>query len=76
LRKQIERSWKQLMQTATTEEEKAAISHEIQDEIYDQRRTNPFVFDWFYQRLRAEHKVQMRRGVEEFIEEVQSLPTS
>jgi hypothetical protein len=70
LRQQIERSWKQVLLPDTTEEQKTAISREIQDEIYDQRRTNPFVFDWFYKQLRPDYEVQMNRGVEAFIEEV------
>jgi hypothetical protein len=42
----------------------------LQDEIFENRRRSPLVFDWIFRRLRDEYEVQMNYGAEELVNEV------
>ena len=44
-------------------------SRNLQDEIYYNRRSNPFILDWFYQRLRQKKEEFVNRGAEELVTE-------
>lgn len=55
-----------------TEDQMRELSRRIQDEICDQRKNNPLIFNWFYNYLRPSHEVQMQRGVEAYVNDVQN----
>lgn len=42
-------------------------SRDLQDEIYDARRTNPRIFNWIYALLREEHEEDMKAGAERLV---------
>jgi len=44
-------------------------SRNLQDEIYYNRRSNPFILDWFYRRLLRKNEEFMNRGAEELVNE-------
>jgi len=69
LRKYAEELWEKTLineySVAKTTEE----SRMLQDEIYNNRRTNPFILDWFYNRLKRENEEQMNVKAEELVNE-------
>jgi hypothetical protein len=74
LRKYTEELWRKAMRKELTLQQLGTESRTLQDEIYNNRRTNPFILDWFYKRLRNEHEDEINRGAEELVEEaLQSL---
>lgn len=42
-------------------------SRDLQDEIYDTRRTNPRIFNWIYALLRKEQEEDMKAGAERLV---------
>ena len=44
-------------------------SRDLQDEIYNHRRTNPLIFDWLYGRLRTGNEALMNKAADELVEE-------
>jgi hypothetical protein len=69
LRKYSEELWRKAMKKELTSQQLEKESRTLQDEIYNHRRTNPFILDWFYQRLRREHEEEINRGAEELVNE-------
>lgn len=45
--------------------ELTARSRALQDEIFENRKRSPLVFDWIFRRLRNDYEAQMNHGVEE-----------
>jgi len=45
-------------------------SRELQNVIYDHRRSSPLIFDWIYNRLRTGQEVKMNRAAKGLVEEV------
>lgn len=43
----------------------------LQDEIYENRKRSPLVFDWIFRRLRADYESQMKHGAAKYAEEAQ-----
>ena len=41
----------------------------LQDEIFENRKCSPLVFDWIFRKLRNEYETQMNHGAEEFAEQ-------
>ena len=48
LRKYTEELWRKAMKKELTSQQLEKESRTLQDEIYNYRRTNPFILDWFY----------------------------
>lgn len=46
-----------------------SISRALQDEIFENRKRSPLVFDWIFRRLRNDYEVQMNYGVQKLVEE-------
>ncbi len=69
LRKYTEELWRKAMKKELTPQQLEKESRTMQDEIYTYRRTNPFILDWFYKRLRNEHEEEINRGAEELVNE-------
>jgi SMODS-associating 4TM effector domain len=42
-------------------------ARDLQDEIYERRRTNPLIFDWIYYRLRDEQEQQANQAADELV---------
>lgn len=45
----------------------------LQDEIFENRRKSPFVFDWIFRRVRNDFEVQMNHGAEELAAEAKRV---
>lgn len=69
LKIQIEGIWRKAMSNELTEEAIERISRDIQNEIFDRRRTDPVVFDWIYWLLRDKQEAQMNKRAEELVKE-------
>lgn len=69
LKIQIEGIWRKSMSNELTEEAIERISRDIQNEIFDRRRTDPVVFDWIYWLLRDKQEAQMNKRAEELVKE-------
>jgi hypothetical protein len=74
LRKYSEELWRKALKKELPLQQLEKESRTLQDEIYQNRRNNPFILDWFYQRLRNEHEEEINKGAEELVNEAfQSL---
>ncbi|MEW6715722.1 MAG: S-4TM family putative pore-forming effector, partial [Nitrospirota bacterium] len=69
LKSHIEDIWTKIINKELTEESIESISRDIQNEIFDRRRSDPVVFDWLYKLLRDNQEVQMNKGAEELVRE-------
>lgn len=74
LREHSEDLWSQAIRGRVTPQELTGGSYKLQNEIYDNRRRNPLIFNWIYRRLRREQEQQMNRGAEALIEEALRTP--
>ncbi len=68
LKDHAERIWSEALNTepATKLETK---SRALQDEIFENRKRSPLVFDWIFYRLRDKYQAQMNRGAEDLTKE-------
>ncbi len=74
LRKYTEELWTKALKKELTVQQADQESRHLQDEIYNNRRSNPFILDWFYNRLRRENEEYINRGAEELVNQaLQSL---
>ena len=69
LRVHSENLWKKTL-TGATPEEITAASRELQDSIYNHRRTGSLIFDWLYKHHRKDMEKQMKESANELIKEV------
>jgi hypothetical protein len=69
LRKYAEELWEDAMHKRFPVEEIDKKSRNLQDEIYYNRRSNPFILDWFYKRLHRKNEEFMNRGAEELVKD-------
>ena len=60
--------WKKALEN-TNPDELARDSRELQDEIYNHRRTSPLIFDWLYKRLRKEDEEVMNKAANVLVTE-------
>lgn len=68
LKEHSERLWKEAL-NGKLESEITAKSRGLQDEIFENRKRSPLVFDAIYKRLQRSFEVQMNHGVKEFVAE-------
>lgn len=61
LKRHSERLWSQALSGEISEQELTRSSRALQDEIFEQRRRTPLIFDWAYNRLRDEHEELMNK---------------
>jgi hypothetical protein len=66
--------WNQAIRGRLTPQEVTEESYKLQNEIYDNRRRNPLIFNWIYSRLRRQQEEQMNRGAEDLVEEALRNP--
>src|SRR5260370_6151369 len=62
LRKYTEELWRKALKKELTTQQLDQEARTLQDEIYNHRRTKPFILDWFYKRLRNEQKDEINRA--------------
>ena len=72
LKNEAESYWRQAINQKLTPQEIERLSYQLQDSIYNNRCSNPLIFDWIYNLIRNENEEQMNRGAEELIDELQS----
>ena len=64
--------WQDVVQGKLTEPETTTRSRELQNAILLHRRTNPFVLDWVYRKLRRNYEDQMRVGAEQMVAQIKT----
>jgi hypothetical protein len=72
LKKHSERLWREALSGEIAGEELARRSRTLQDEIFEQRRRNPLIFDWVYGRLRNEQEELMNRCAGDLLREART----
>jgi hypothetical protein len=72
LKKHSERLWREALSGQVGPDELARRSRTLQDEIFDQRRRNPLIFDWVYRRLRDEQEELMNRCAGDLLQEARA----
>ena len=72
LKKHSERLWREALSGQVAEDELARRSRTLQDEIFEQRRRNPLIFDWVYRRLRDEQEELMNRCASELLQDARA----
>lgn len=70
LRKYTEELWTKALKKELTVQEIDQESRHLQDEIYHNRRSNPFILDGFYRHLQRENEEFINRGAEELVNQV------
>lgn len=76
LKKHTERFWHDALSGQIPDPELLHRSRTLQDEIFDQRRRNPPIFDWLYNRLRHDAEELMNRTASDLVAEARSSPRS
>jgi len=66
--------WNEAIKGRLNPQEVTEESYKLQNEIYDNRRRNPLIFNWIYSHLRRQQEEQMNRGAEELVEEALRNP--
>ncbi len=66
LQNHAERLWKDAL-SGMPEAEITVNARSLQDEIFENRRKSPLVFDAIFKRLRRDYEMQMNHGVDEFV---------
>ena len=70
LRTRAEKLWRELLSGAVRNP--AQQSRFLQDDIFENRRSSPAIFDWLYDLLRKHHEEQMNYAAAEMIRQFQS----
>lgn len=68
LKEHAERIWNQAL-NGKNEGEMSKASRSLQDEILENRRKSPLIFDALFKRLRRDYEIQMNHGAETYIAE-------
>lgn len=68
LQNHAERLWKDALSGMSVVEINVR-ARSLQDEIFENRRKSPLVFDAIFKRLRRDYEMQMNHGVDEFVSE-------
>ena len=66
LKDHCETIWKQALDHKS-KSEATALSRSLQDEILENRRKSPLVFDAIFKRLRRDYEIQMNHGVADYV---------
>lgn len=70
LKEHTERLWSDAFNHLATSD-LLAKSRALQDEIFENRKRSPLMFDWIFRRLRNDYEVQMNHGAQDFTEEAE-----
>jgi SMODS-associating 4TM effector domain len=63
--------WEHTMRRSLLADDATVQSRMLQDEIFEHRRENPLIFDWFYNLLRKTFEQQMVQSADDMIREAQ-----
>lgn len=74
LRENAEILVQQTITKKLTQQDLERESYSLQNQIYDNRRRSPLIFDWLYSRLRREDEEQMNKGAESLVQELIQNP--
>ncbi|WP_414517629.1 S-4TM family putative pore-forming effector [Nostoc sp. PCC 9305] len=74
LRENSESIWQQVVNGRIAPQELETESYNLQNQIYDNRRLSPLIFDWIYYRLQRKNEEEMNRGAEALIQELRQSP--
>jgi hypothetical protein len=69
LRDHAEQLWDHALARAVDDDDLGVASRVLQDEVFDQRRKNPLIFDWIYFRLRDRQEELMNKNAHELVRE-------
>ncbi|MCE5306074.1 MAG: hypothetical protein LLG20_00370 [Acidobacteriales bacterium] len=72
LKEHSERLWREALSGQVAEDELSRRSRTLQDEIFEQRRRNPLIFDWVYRRLRDEQEELMNQCASDLLHEARA----
>lgn len=71
LKEHAERLWHDAL-AGKPDTEVSAMSRALQDEILENRRKSPLVFDYIYKKLQRDYELQMNHGVTELVTEAKN----
>jgi hypothetical protein len=74
LKSHIDGVWEKILRTQMEDSELETEARQLQDEIYERRRTSPLIFNWIYSLLRTSYDEQATKGAEALVQEVLSRP--
>jgi len=73
LKNHSERLWREALSATVAADELTRRSRTLQDEIFEQRRRNPLIPDWVYQKLRNEQEELMNRCAADLLTEARNV---
>lgn len=73
LKEHAEKMWCDALAGQISGNEFEIRARELQDEIFDHRRTSPLIFNWVYRRLRRIQEEQMNKGTEALVDEARRV---
>ncbi|MBI1763958.1 MAG: hypothetical protein HYR56_21240 [Acidobacteria bacterium] len=66
---EIQRLWGKTLKGELTDDQLQLASRNLQNEIYDHRRSAPFIFDWIYNRYKSKDDEQMNVNTESLVKD-------
>jgi len=69
MKEAIENMWSRILQGLVQENELKSFANEIQIGIFNNRKSNPLIFDWVHQRVKPAHEETTSKSTEEYIAE-------
>lgn len=66
--------WERALKRKLADGQLKQASRDLQNEIYDHRRSAPFIFDWIYNRLRKADEAQMNKNSGDLVQEYLKKP--
>jgi hypothetical protein len=69
LKEHAEQLWQSAIQKKLSPQELLVESRNLQDEIFNNRRKSPLIFNWIYRLFSQGQEDEMQRGAEALIEE-------
>lgn len=69
LHREARKLWEKALKREFTDEQLKQASRDLQNEIYDHRRSASFIFDWIYKRLRKKDEEQMNKNSDDLVKE-------
>ena len=70
LKDYIEKLWGNALKGNLAPMQLESESRDLQNAIYDHRRSSPVIFDWVYRRLRTAQEDQMNKAAETLVQEI------
>jgi hypothetical protein len=74
LKEYVEKLWSNALKGNLAPIQVESESRDLQNAIYDHRRSSPVIFDWIYHRLRTAQEEQMNKAAETLVAEALKMP--